>query len=259
MQSTLPWPPPPPTLTLARDEVHVWKADLDASALQYSAIPQALSPDERERAAQFRFPRERERFAAGRGILRHILARYLHRRPAEIAFGYGRWGKPALAGDGGNDLRFNLAHAGGLALYAVTRGRAVGIDVERAEMRGDWVEVAPSVVSPNETRALLALPQEERMAAFFTIWTRKEAFLKARGDGLSMPLDWLDALGDSDTVGLDPAAAEGEAMAYWRVRSFGLEGGYAAAVAVEGRELALSSWGWGARAWDAMDAPALSA
>lgn len=260
MPSTLPWPPPPSHLALARDEVHVWKADLDGLAPQYSAIQQALSRDEHERAAQFRFSRQRERFAAGRGILRHILARYLHRRPAELAFQYGRWGKPALAGEGKSDLRFNVAHAGRLALYAVSRGRDVGVDLERAEMEGDWVEVAPSVVSPTETRALLALPQAERMAAFFTLWTRKEAYLKARGDGLSLPLDCLDALTDTKTVRLDPASAEDGATTFWRVRSIQLPGGFAAAVAVEGRELQLTGWQWnGARIWETIDAPALSA
>jgi len=171
------------------DEVHVWRIALDRG--DGDSLRARLSSDELARAARFHFERDRTRFLVARAALREILAHYLGASPAEIAFVYGDHGKPALAPPHG-DLRFNLSHSHGLALCAVTRGREVGVDVERIRELDDLEDLARSVFSARELAALHRLPEPGLLAGFFTGWTRKEAFIKALGEGLSHPLKRFD-------------------------------------------------------------------
>jgi 4'-phosphopantetheinyl transferase len=169
---------------LGRDEVHVWLAGLDVARQPDDLAP--LSAEERRRAARFHFERDRRRFTAARSCLRRLLGAYLGVSPAAIAFGAGPQGKPHLAGPpAASGLRFNLSHAGDLALIAVTREREVGADVECIRPVADLARLAASCFSPAERAQLLALQPDDRLAAFFRGWTRKEAYLKARGIGLS--------------------------------------------------------------------------
>ena len=147
--------------------------------------------DERElaRAGRFRFERDRKRFAFFRAAIRLILGRYVGRPPRELRFAYSPEGKPSLAGRPADDfLEFNLAHSEDVALLAVGRGRRIGVDLERIRDERDTDEIAERFFSRDEVRALRALAPDQRRKAFFSCWTRKEAYVKARGDGLSMPL-----------------------------------------------------------------------
>ncbi len=149
-----------------------------------------LTGDERERAGRFHFQRDSSAFAISRGLLRTLAGRYLDAPPERLRFDYTPYGKPYLAGQfAGSPLRFNLSHAHELVLYAFTSGAEVGVDVEylRPELAG--AEIAERFFSPREVEALLTLPVEGRTEAFFRCWTRKEAFIKAVGQGLSFPLD----------------------------------------------------------------------
>jgi 4'-phosphopantetheinyl transferase len=165
----------------------VWRASLD----EVHALPvleRLLALDELARADRFRFQRDRSRYVTGRGILRLLLARYTGLDPARLEFRYGAHGKPELAGAG---PQFNLAHSGPVALYAIS-SQEVGIDVELAQADFAGERIPENFFSSAEVQALRSLPSAEQPMAFLRCWTRKEAFIKARGDGLSLDLAAFD-------------------------------------------------------------------
>ncbi|HSM54600.1 MAG TPA: 4'-phosphopantetheinyl transferase superfamily protein [Candidatus Sulfomarinibacteraceae bacterium] len=232
------WLPPPQPLALDTDEVHVWRAALDLPHKQEQALWALLSDDEQERAARFHFERHRRRFIAARGLLRTTLARYLDCPPRPIRFRYGPQGKPALdhqdkAGEVAH-IQFNVAHSADLALIAVTRDRRVGVDLEQRRPLSDAVQIAHRFFSPLEVAAVEAATGEQQLALFFQIWSRKEAFIKATGQGLSQPL------ADFDVV--DPAGAPTPFVRLspiiltprWRILDLHPHPDFAAAVVAEG-------------------------
>jgi 4'-phosphopantetheinyl transferase len=228
----LDWPAGPRRPTLAADDVHVWRADLD-EAWAAATWRSVLSEDERLRADRFRFEPDRRRFTAGRGVLRALLGRYLEADPAALEFAYGPAGRPALGGPwAGTELSFSVAHSQALALYALTRGRAIGIDVEQVRSDVDLTGVAATAFSADERAALSAAAPAERRQVFFATWTSKEAYVKATGDGLGGTATDLQA----------PLAPE-EAR-HWTFTPLDPGPGYAAALAVRGRNLRLSWFHW---------------
>jgi 4'-phosphopantetheinyl transferase len=172
--------------------VHVWTVDLDTPPLSFDAALATMTPGERARAERFRFPRDRVRFVVGRGALRRLLGTYLRRDPARVRLTCSARGKPSLDVEAGSSLRFNLSHSGGRAVYAVSAGRELGVDVERVEPLVDMDAIASRFFSPRERTALSALSGLDRELGFYRCWTRKEAFLKALGEGLSRPLRDFD-------------------------------------------------------------------
>jgi 4'-phosphopantetheinyl transferase len=210
-------------------------------------LREALSADERERAARFRVPQVQARFTAGRAILRDILSRYLGRQPSALSFGYRKQGKPfLLPSPGQEDLRFNLSHSHGLALYGVTRAREIGVDLEQIRLDREHEKLAKRFFSPEEAAALQALPPEQRVAAFFHCWTRKEAYLKARGEGLAIPLaSFAVSLAPGERAALLSVADEPGETARWSLEALDPGPGFAAALAVEGEPAAVRKWQWG--------------
>jgi 4'-phosphopantetheinyl transferase len=185
---------------LAPDTVHVWRVGLLGSAQLVRACWAMLSADERARARRFVFARDRRRFVVAHGALRQVLARYLGRAPRAIDFAVSARGKPSLSVPGGAVLEFNLAHAGELALIGLAAGRAVGIDVEPVRALPDGLAVAEHAFSVAERTSLMAAPTAAATwAAFFCYWTRKEAILKATGDGLGVPLRRVDVAWSAQT------------------------------------------------------------
>jgi 4'-phosphopantetheinyl transferase len=175
------------------EDVHVWRAALARTPRESEALKRLLSEDELSRAERFHFPHDRSNFVVARGTLREILSLYVGLPPELLQFDYSAFGKPELTGAPAETrLRFNLSHTGGLALYAVAAGRGVGVDVEVVRESVPCEELAASFFSRREVAALLALPACDRTHAFFECWTRKEAYIKARGEGLSLPLDSFD-------------------------------------------------------------------
>lgn len=245
------WELPPPVTALPGDEVHVWRARLDASPERVRSLLDLLAPDERERAVRFHFQRDHDRFTVARGLLRGILGGYLGSGPEHSSLGperlrfeYGAQGKPSLAAEHNPaGLRFNVSHSEGVALFAVTRGREVGVDVERVSARVSCEEIAGRFFSPREVEDLRALPPPLREAAFFNCWTRKEAYIKARGEGLSLPLDGFDvSLAPGEPAALLANRLDPEEVARWSLRELRPWPGFAAALAVEGRGWRLKCW-----------------
>jgi len=179
------WSPAPREISLGDNDIHIWCASLDDCREQRWRLEAVLSDDERERASTFHFAEDRDRFIASRGILRELLARYLHQPAAAITFSKGRFGKPEIADRGRSSrVHFNASHSGTLAIYAVTSACPVGIDIERVRDISDFDAVALRHFAPLEFRLLLAAPPDRRREAFLGYWTRTEAFLKATGAGL---------------------------------------------------------------------------
>ena len=183
------WTKPDARPTLSDGALHIWQVNLDRSEYELGVLSELLSIDEQGRAARFHFARDRERYVVGRGILRSILARYLGQPAQELIFNYGSRGKPVLPGA---PLQFNLAHSGGVAVIALSRDRPVGIDIEQIRVVPNWEGVTNSFFSAMERKAIQSVPSIDRLFAFFTCWTRKEAYLKATGDGIGVPLDSFD-------------------------------------------------------------------
>jgi|GEM_PF-682787 len=174
-------------------ESHPWDAPLRNQPIGYSNPFLAdLSEDECDRAGRFVFELDRVRYIAARGILRRLLGGYLNIDPAEIRFSYGACGKPELAGLFAERLRFNISHAGNWAVYAISGGREVGIDIELLRNDIPWQQLASLVFSPNEQAEFAEIPLHEKATAFLRGWTRKEAYVKGRGEGLSLALESFD-------------------------------------------------------------------
>jgi len=210
-------------MTIPRGEIHVWTAGLALPPHVIETLAETLAPDERARVARFVFPEHRSRSIAARGLLRRLLGRYLNRDPGSIRIAYGEHGKPGLEG---SELSFNLSHSADLVVFALSADGPVGIDAERVEANSDHLEIAKRHFSASEISALESVPATELPEAFFRTWTRKEAFVKARGEGLSIALDSFSALGDAFRPKL---SVEG-----WSLVDLVLAPGYVGAVAFPG-------------------------
>jgi 4'-phosphopantetheinyl transferase len=244
----LAWSPPPANLALAPREVHVWCATLDRPADETRALARLLSLDERERAERFHFERDRDRFVVGRAILRLILSGYTHASPQGLVFRQGPQGKPALAGEPGavavaGALHFNVSHSQGVALYAVACGRHVGVDVEQIRPVDDAEQIAARFFSSAECAALAMLPPDARRQAFFACWTRKEAYVKATGDGLSRPLErFAVSLAPGEAAALLHVEGDPDEARRWRLEALVPTREYVGALAAEGHSWRLACW-----------------
>jgi 4'-phosphopantetheinyl transferase len=215
----------------ALDEVHVWRSDLDAvSDEDVARLAATLAPDERARADSYVFTPDRRRFIVGRAALRAVLGGYLGVAPAAVVIGRTPQGRPTLLGDQAGALGFSVSRSAGLALCAVTMGRDLGVDVER--IMGGVAEDVIHALSPAELVALRALPPEARERAFFVVWTRKEAYAKARGLGLSLPFEEFTVSADPEAPALLAAADDDPTR--WTLRDVNAGPGYAAALAIPG-------------------------
>jgi 4'-phosphopantetheinyl transferase len=221
---------------------------LDPPASQIEQFAATLATDEQQRAGRFHFERDRRRFIVGRGILRMILGYYLSLSPSRVQFSYGARGKPALAetfGGAGEQLCFNLAHSGEIAVYAMLHNQEIGVDVEQIRPMPDLEQIAGRFFAAQEQATLLRLPVEQRQDAFFNCWTRKEAYIKALGVGLAQPLDqFCVSLAPGQAAHLVSIAGSEAEAAGWLLAAFRPAPGYVASVAVPGHGWRLIYWDW---------------
>jgi 4'-phosphopantetheinyl transferase len=187
------WPLGPDRLAPGATDVHVWAAWLQAPPELIHHCASLLAPRENERASRFRFDKHRNRFIAGRAILRSLLGRYLNCPPEKLQFSYGPHGKPSLAAEFHQaSLHFNLAHSEDIAVFAVTRLGPVGIDVEQIRPLADADDLVERFFSPRENALFQPLSEDQKSIAFFNLWTRKEAWLKATGEGIAHSLNRVE-------------------------------------------------------------------
>jgi 4'-phosphopantetheinyl transferase len=217
--------------------VHVWRLHVRDGAGDLNSLRRLLSAEEVNRAARFAFERDRCRFITVHGVLRRILAGYTGSSPESLCFASNSFGKPHLLDRGAAAPRvnFNLSDAGDLALYAIARGAEVGVDVEKVRPI-EHLEIAERFFSSREAEALSGLPPDRQLPAFYTCWTRKEAYIKGRGAGLRIPLGEFSVplSADLEAGKVHSAAGEPE-CAKWRLYGLDPGEGYVAALAVNRR------------------------
>lgn len=240
------WLEGPKRPLLRGGEVHVWRVCLNPDGLPLQQLWGVLSPDEQRRAGKFHFQRDREHFVAARGALRVILSRYTGATPHSLRFSYDSFGRPSLVAEtGSTPPHFNVSHSGGVALYAVADVREVGVDIEHVREDLAGLEIAERFFSPHEVAALRALPPEERAAAFFDCWTRKEAYIKARGEGLSHPLHLFTvSLAPGHPAALLRTDDDPQEAARWSLVELFPGEGFRAALAVKGEAPSVLCWRW---------------
>jgi 4'-phosphopantetheinyl transferase len=241
------WPRSPGNFTLAVNEVHVWCTSLDISPPDLGRLRSIISPDELARAERYYRRVDSVRFIARRGCLREMLGCYLETDAAELRFSYSGHGKPMLEEQAGQpSINFNLSHSQGLALYAVTSGQYVGIDLEHIRDDFDRERIAAHAFSAEEREALMTLSASQRRVGFFHCWTQKEAYIKATGEGLSRPLDGFDvSLAPDQPARLLADRTDPTAVQRWLLYNLCPAPGFAAALAVEARDSpAVMCWRW---------------
>lgn len=238
------WPLPQPKFTLADNVVHVWSASLDKFIPQFERFSSTLCASEREQAQRFHFDRHRQWFIIRRGLLRILLGRYLDVEPSRLVFAYDPRGKPSVSEPHHPDqLYFNVSDSSGLALYAVSRCAPVGVDVERIKSVSDMDGIAARFFSAREKKAVSASSEPQKAEAFFNCWTRKEAYLKATGEGISESLPRVEVtLVPEDAPQLLSIAGDTQAAAKWTIFSFVPASGFVGALAIRATGLTLSCW-----------------
>ncbi len=235
------WTPPPSKLVLYEQTVHLWRLRLDRMAGEIEALSSLLNREERERAERYVFSRDRNSFISRRGILRELLSEYLDLPASKIQLGFNKFGKPHLEPE--DSLYFNISHSAGLAVFAFSRSTAVGVDIERWRADFDLLKLAKHYFSEVEVKALESMPADDRIAGFYAGWTRKEAFIKAHGEGLSLPLDLFDvSLLPGEQAGLLATRGDLEPADQWTMKDIEIDPGFSAALVVRGKPLEYHCW-----------------
>ena len=236
-----------PAPRLEKGEVHIWRLEPEP-AVELARYFRLLDRDEQDRAGRFRFQHLTRSFIVDHGRLRLILGAYTQSHPEDLVFSLNKFGKPCLDGPH-RGLHFNLSHTEGLTLLALCLDSEVGIDVEAVRPMEDWREVAQSHFSARENKALHSTIESDRQKAFFRCWTRKEAFLKANGCGLSMPLDsFAVSLAPEEFPALLDCAWDPHETSRWSLFSLALGENFIGALALENREWKIRFFDWAALA-----------
>lgn len=234
------WLTPPVDLQLHSDQADVWRVFLTVQPDSLQQMESTLSADELQRASRFHFEHDRRHYIVAHVSLRGILAGYLQTEPNQLKFSANEYGKPFLPD---HNIEFNLSHSREYALIAVARGRRVGVDIELTREDIELESLATRYFSPREVSELMALPPQHRTLGFFHCWTRKEAYIKAHGLGLSLPLDSFDvSLSPNEPVTLRATRPDANEASRWSLHSLDVESNYAAALAVEGNDLEIRCW-----------------
>ena len=246
MAYTSNWNLPSGITDLLTEDVHVWSASLDVPEDVLHVLQQTLDSDERIRAGRFYFEQDRSRFIVCHGLLRAILASYLNIEPDRLQFDYTSNGKPFLIQKYRDKaLQFNLAHSHELALYAFTVDRRIGVDVERIYSFAKSSQLARRILSKQERAELYRSPQDEKLETLFRYWTCKEAYVKATGEGLTLPLEkiHLSLMQESKARMISINRSVREASR-WSLRELHPVPGFAAALVIEGIDYRLNQWQW---------------
>lgn len=239
------WDAPPENPELHQGEIHIWRVHLDEMVPQIAEFRHFLNLSEKRRADRFHFQHDQAHFTVGRGMLRLILSRYLATDPRSLDFDYNQYGKPALAKKLQSRIQFNVSHSHGIALIAVTLDAEIGVDVEWIRPEFAELKIANRFFSPEEVQALKRLPESAQKGGFFNCWTRKEAFIKAKGKGLSLPLNqFVVSLDPKNPAKLLKTAWDPTEVSQWSLYALPIDKQFRAALAVEGQQHEILCWIW---------------
>lgn len=243
---TIEWPLSSKAPQLASDEVHVWAVSLGVTASALEALAASLSSDEMGRAGKFKFEKHRNRFIAGRGVLREILGEYLQAKAVTLRFDCSANGKPALAAEFASaGVHFNLAHSEDMALVAVTRVGPIGVDIECIRPVNEMDELVARFFSARETVLFQRLRPDEKAAAFFNLWTRKEALLKATGEGITRSLSLVEvSFLPGEPARLLAIAGDASRAAEWAVCELSPAPGFIGTFAIKAQNLTVRCIRW---------------
>ena len=232
----------PRNLHLKKNTIDIWCVSLAVDEPRLMSLYQVLSEEERSKAERMRIHEPRKHYVAARAILRHIIAAYMNEKPESLEFQYGPNDKPALAGElSHKGITFNMSHSHGTALFGVTLEREVGVDIEKIRQDMSIIDLAKRFFSTREYEELMSLTAEDQTLGFFNCWTRKEAYLKATGQGLKFPLDNFDvSLSPGKPAELLEHRTDPEQVSIWAISELDLGPAYAAALAVEGKDFSVS-------------------
>ena len=265
------WDNPPKKVKLLQNEIHIWRANLDLPSVVIEKLASTLSKDEINRANRFRFQQHRDRFIVGRGILRKLLANYLQvksdlaegealgaprlrsstrrgsgspearlRRPLRdrVIFEYSPRGKPQLASSLNQDsLQFNVSHSQDLAIYGFNYQRIIGVDLEYIKDNIDYKQLAKRFFTTQELQLIHSYPTSEQKTIFFQLWTAKEAYLKATGEGLAGSLDTIEFTLDNNSVKLMEIKQDQAQVSYWSINNFIPQDNFIATIAVKNNSI----------------------
>jgi len=240
------WGTPSKIILLESDQVHVWRIELTHLIQTPTRYAHVLSMDEISKASKFYFKDDRTKYICTRVTVREILGSYLEVEPEELVFAYNQYGKPYLENQSREgSLNFNISHAGNLSLLAVTKDRRIGVDLEPLRDEASMETIAKRFFAPAEVRQLLSFPDGLRQEAFFTCWTRKEAFVKAQGKGLSIPLDQFEvAFGPNEIPRLINTNNDTGETDSWSIFHLDPGPGYVGALVVEGKGVNVIGLDW---------------
>ncbi|MEM9271335.1 MAG: 4'-phosphopantetheinyl transferase superfamily protein [Cyanobacteria bacterium P01_F01_bin.143] len=229
------WHNSPEKLTLLPNEIHIWRANLDLPATQIKNLASILSEDEKIRANRFRFEQHRDRFIVGRGRLRQLLGNYLQIKSEQVIFAYSDRGKPSIISSlNKRSLQFNLSHSQNLALYAFNYQRIIGVDLEYIKDNIEYKQLAQRFFSPQELQLINSYPERTQKTIFFQLWTAKEAYLKATGDGLAGSLDQIEfTLNNNSELNLVATEQAQLPSSHWLIDNFIPQDNFIATVAIK--------------------------
>ena len=223
--------------------VHIWYANLNIEESLELYFYNILSSDEKQKANRFRFPKDRTHYIAGRGILRELLGKILSKNPNIIQFMYSKYDKPFLKDN--SDLQFNISHSNGIGLFGFVKEYLIGVDIEYAKRPIEVEQIASRFFSKNEAKRLLDLPGNQQLEGFYNCWTRKEAIIKAIGQGLSFPLDQFEvSLKLNEEAKLLATYWDRNEVENWQMKSFSPIHDYKGALAVRGKINTIKYWKW---------------
>lgn len=235
------WNPAPSEIVLENHSVHLWCANLNISTKKQEEYWNYLSQEEQARSQRFRFEKHKNHFIAARGILRILIGRYLKTNPSDIYFEFGEFGKPFLSKH--KNLQFNISHSEDYALFGFTLNNSIGVDIEYTLKEIDFNAIAPRFFAPNEVEKLFALPSFKQVEGFYSCWTRKEAFIKAIGNGLSLPLDQFEVtLEPEEETRLVAINWNPDEVAEWNLSSCIINKNYICALALKGKLESINYW-----------------
>ena len=237
------WISSPGNIELKPDSVHIWSVHISQNKSNLTYFWDLLSTDEQKKANAFYFSKDKNCSIIARGVLRELLGSYLKIDPKHIEFQYGKNGKPMFGNP--ENIEFNISHSGDVIIFGFTKNNEIGIDVEYIKQDPELLEIASNFFSDEEVKSLYELDTSERLLGFFNCWTRKESFIKAKGDGLSFPLkEFVVSLSPYKKTALLKTKWDANEKSKWVLESFVPSSGYVGAIAVQGRIKSLHYLKW---------------